>query len=27
MSPLGVDDTLIGGSTFAIEERGETPIA
>lgn len=27
MNPFGVDDGLIGGSPFAIEERGDPPIA
>ncbi|MBA8861788.1 hypothetical protein FHW19_003524 [Ochrobactrum anthropi] len=27
VNPFGVDDRLIGGSPFAIEERGDPPIA
>lgn len=27
MNPFGVDDRLIGGSSLAIEERGDPPIA
>jgi hypothetical protein len=27
MNPFGVDDRLIGGSPFAIEERSDPPIA
>ena len=27
MNPFGVDGRLIGGSPFAIEERGDPPIA
>jgi hypothetical protein len=27
MNPFGVDDRLIGSSPFAIEERGDPPIA
>jgi hypothetical protein len=27
MNPFGVDDRLIGGSPFTIEERGDPPIA
>lgn len=27
MDPFGVDDRLIGGSPFAIEERSDPPIA